>query len=49
LRCCPAMTTIQALLAVLRYLGVELALSGAAAASAVCSTSMKDSVRSLAS
>ena len=36
-------------LAVLRYLGVEPALSGAAAASAACSTSMKDSVRSLAS
>jgi len=32
-------------LAVLRYLGVEPALSGAAAASAACSTSMKDSVR----
>ena len=36
-------------LAVLRYLGVEPALSGAAAASAACSTSMKESVRSLAS
>jgi hypothetical protein len=36
-------------LAVLRYPGVEPALSGAAAASAACSTSMKDSVRSLAS
>jgi hypothetical protein len=43
------MTTIQAVLAVLRYLGVEPALSGAAAASAACSTSMNDSVRSLAS
>jgi len=36
-------------LAVLRYLGVDPALRGAAAASAACSTSMKDSVRSLAS
>src|SRR6476469_4046688 len=36
-------------LAVLRYLGVEPALSGAAAANAACSTSLKDSVRSLAS
>jgi hypothetical protein len=36
------MTTIQAGLAVLRYLGV-------AAARAACSTSMKDSVRSRAS